>query len=66
MSSEEVADEEQADHREAAQDVGRDEHEPTVDPVDVDAGHRREQHGRHEERQDQQADRGVRIASRRR
>ena len=34
---------------------------PPVDAVDVDAGDRREQHRRHEERQDQQADRGVRL-----
>ena len=33
-------------------------------PVDVDARDGGEQHGRHEERQDQQADRGVRAGSR--
>ncbi len=59
-----VADEEQADDREATQDVRGDEDEPPIDPVDVDAGHRREQHGRHQERQDEQADRGVRLRRR--
>ena len=39
----------------------RDQDEPPVDAVDVDAGDGAEQHGRHEERQDQQADRGVRL-----
>ena len=34
---------------------------PPVDPVDVDAGDRREQDRRNEEGQDQQADRGVRA-----
>ena len=34
----------------AAQDVRHDEDQPPVDPVDVDAGDRGEQHGRHEER----------------
>ena len=50
-----------ADDRDAAQDVRDDEDEPSVDAVDEDACDRREQHGRHEERQDQGADRGVRA-----
>ena len=37
------------------------EHDPSVDAVDVDACHGAEQDGRHEERQDEQADRGVRA-----
>ena len=60
------ADEEQRDERHAAQDVRRDEDQSAVDPVDVDAGDRREQDRRDEERQDQQADRGVGAASSRR
>ena len=59
-----IADEEEPDHREAAQDVRGDQHEPPVDPVDVDAGDGREQDGRHQERQDQQADGGVRLGRR--
>ena len=41
--------------------VRRDQDQPPVDPVDVDAGDRREEDGRHEEAQDQQADRRVRA-----
>ena len=33
----------------------------TVDTVHVDLGHRRHEHGRRQERQDQQADRGIRV-----
>ena len=61
MSAKLSPDEEQRGDRDAAQDVRHDEHEPPVDPVDVDAGDGAEQHGRHEERQDEQADRGVRL-----
>ena len=56
-----VADQDQPDAGDTAQHVRRDQHEPAVDPVDVDPGDRGEQHGRHEERQDQQADGGVRV-----
>ena len=51
----------QRDERGAAQQVGRDEDDPPVDAVHVDAGDGREQHGGHEERQDEQADGGVRL-----
>ena len=58
-----VTHEDQPDDREPAQDVRRDEHEPAVDAVHVDARDRGEQHGGHEERQDEQADGRVRLAS---
>ncbi len=45
----------------APQEVRGDEDQPPVDAVDVDAGDGREEDRRHEEGQDQQADRGVRA-----
>ena len=56
-----VADEEHRDEREPAQDVRDDQDEPPVEAIDEHAGERREQHRRHEEREDQGADRGGRA-----
>ena len=42
-----------------AKQIGSDQDDPSVDPVHVDACDGREQHGGHEERQDEQADGGV-------
>ena len=49
------------DEDRATSDVRGDEHGPSIDAVDEDARRRREEDGRHQERQEQQADRGVRA-----
>ena len=61
-----VADEEQPDDREAAQDVGGTRTSRRSSRSTNTPGERREQDGRHEERQDQQADGRIRLVDRRR